>query len=87
MGTPAPSGTVTFLFTDVVGSTTLWEEAPDVMRVAIARHDALLSTAIGDHDGHVFATAGDGFAAAFARAGDAVRRGRRAGRIVRGGLA
>ena len=69
----APSGTVTFLFTDVVGSTTLWEVAPDVMRVAIARHDALLHAAIDEHDGYVFATGGDGFAAAFARAGDAIR--------------
>ena len=72
MSVPAPSGTVTFLFTDVVGSTNLWEVAPDAMRVAIARHDALLHAAIDEHGGYVFATGGDGFAAAFARAADAV---------------
>ena len=44
-----------------------------MMRVAIARHDALLNAVIDEHDGYVFATGGDGFAAAFARAGDAVR--------------
>jgi predicted ATPase len=60
------------LFTDVVGSTTLWEVAPDAMRVAIARHDALLHAAVDEHGGYVFATGGDGFAAAFARAADAV---------------
>src|SRR3954447_24594488 len=69
----APSGTVTFLFTDVVGSTGLWERAPDAMRVAIARHDALLDAVIAGHGGYVFAPGGDGMAAAFGRAGDAVR--------------
>lgn len=40
-GQGLPSGTVTFLLTDVEGSTALWEEAPEVMRSALARHDAL----------------------------------------------
>ncbi len=73
MGVRPPSGTVTFLFTDVVGSTTLWESAPEAMGQAIARQDGLLSAAIEAHDGYVFATGGDGLAAAFARAGDAIR--------------
>jgi predicted ATPase len=63
---------VTFLFTDIEGSTGLWETAPEAMRVALARHDALVRGAIDTHGGYVFATGGDGFAAAFGRAGDAV---------------
>ncbi len=41
-----PSGTVTFLLTDVEGSTALWEEAPEVMREALARHDQLFEEAV-----------------------------------------
>jgi predicted ATPase len=67
-----PSGTVTFLFTDIEGSTRLWEAAPDAMRAALVSHDSILRGAIEAHFGHVFATGGDGFAAAFARAGDAL---------------
>ena len=67
-----PSGTVTFLFTDIQGSTSLWEEDPAAMRAALARHDAILDDAIGAHDGLVFSRGGDGVAAAFRRAGDAV---------------
>jgi predicted ATPase len=63
---------VTFLFTDIEGSTRLWESAPDAMRDALARHDVILRTAIQDHDGYVFASGGDGFAIAFRRAGDAL---------------
>ena len=68
-----PSGTVTFLFTDLEGSTRLWEEQPDAMRPALARHDAIVRDAISAHDGHVVKTTGDGFHAVFARADDAVR--------------
>ena len=67
----APSGTVTFLFTDIEGSTRLWEEAPTEMRAALARHDDVLRSAIDAHGGYVFSTGGDGFAVAFGRAGDA----------------
>jgi class 3 adenylate cyclase len=67
-----PSGTVTFLFTDVEGSTASWERHPDAMRGALGLHDEIVRSAIGGHDGVVFATAGDGFAAAFARAHSAV---------------
>ena len=46
-----PEGTVTFLFTDIEGSTQLWEKQPDTMRLALARHDALMRTAIDANDG------------------------------------
>jgi class 3 adenylate cyclase len=67
-----PSGTVTFLFTDIEGSTRLWEDDADAMREALGRHDEILRDVIGAGGGFVFATGGDGFAVAFARAGDAV---------------
>jgi class 3 adenylate cyclase len=67
-----PSGTVTFLFTDVEGSTRLWESAPSSMGMAIARHDELVRSAMEANGGYVFSTGGDGFAVAFARAGDAI---------------
>jgi predicted ATPase/class 3 adenylate cyclase/DNA-binding CsgD family transcriptional regulator len=66
-----PSGTVTFLFTDIEGSTRLWEERPAEMRVALARHDEVLRAVVESVGGFVFSTSGDGFAAAFGRAGDA----------------
>jgi predicted ATPase/class 3 adenylate cyclase len=68
----APSGTVTFLFTDIEGSTHRWQTAPEAMRQALQRHDTILRSAIDGHGGYVFSTGGDGFAAAFARAGAAV---------------
>jgi predicted ATPase/class 3 adenylate cyclase len=67
----APTGTVTFLFTDIEGSTQLWEAAPEEMRTALARHDALLRASIERHGGYVFSTGGDGFGAAFARPAEA----------------
>ncbi|MCC2627327.1 MAG: adenylate/guanylate cyclase protein, partial [Thermomicrobiales bacterium] len=57
---------VTFLFTDVEGSTRLWEAQPRAMSVALARHDALLHAAIASAGGTVFKTVGDAFCAAFA---------------------
>jgi predicted ATPase/class 3 adenylate cyclase len=68
----APSGTVTFLFTDIEGSTRLWDTVPDAMRVALERHDALMKSAFATHGGYVFSTGGDGYGVAFARAGDAL---------------
>ena len=59
-----PSGTVTFLFTDLEGSTRLWEEHPDSMRPALARRDELVRDAIESHGGYVVKTTGDGFHAA-----------------------
>jgi predicted ATPase/class 3 adenylate cyclase len=67
-----PTGTVAFLFTDVEGSTGLWESRPEAARAAMARHDDLLRQAIEAHDGRVFKTLGDGFCAAFATATDAL---------------
>ncbi len=60
-----PTGTVTFLFTDIEGSTTAWDTEHQAMTVAQARHDEILREAIVEHGGHVFATGGDGVAAAF----------------------
>jgi predicted ATPase/class 3 adenylate cyclase len=60
-----PAGTVTFLFTDIEGSTRLWEEHPDAMRVALARHDAILTDAVVAHGGAVVKTTGDGVHAVF----------------------
>ncbi len=68
----APSGTVTFLFTDVEGSTRLWQEHPDAMQGAMARHDEIVRDAIEAHRGHVVKTTGDGFHAAFATSHDAL---------------
>ncbi len=67
-----PTGTVTFLFTDIAGSTALWERDREAMQAALAQHDALLRDAIESRKGHVFKTVGDAFCAAFARAQDAV---------------
>jgi predicted ATPase/class 3 adenylate cyclase/Tfp pilus assembly protein PilF len=70
----AVEGTLTFLMTDIAGSTRLWEEQPDAMREALARHDALLTACIEAHDGTVLKSRGEGdsFFTAFARASDAV---------------
>ena len=59
----APTGTVTFLFTDIEGSTKLWERHADAMQEALARHDAILRGVTGERDGYVFKTVGDAFAA------------------------
>ena len=67
-----PQGTVTFLFTDIEGSTSLWEDEPQAMQGAVADHDRLLRDEFGVRGGYVFTTAGDSFAVAFARAQDAV---------------
>jgi len=67
-----PSGTVTFLFTDIEGSTGLMQQHPEAMKAALVRHNALLQHAIGAHRGHVFQVLGDGFCAAFEAAPDAL---------------
>ena len=65
----------TFLFTDVEGSTRLWEQYPDAMRSALARHDAILRAAIGGADGEIVKSTGDGLMAIFAAPLDAVSAG------------
>jgi class 3 adenylate cyclase len=67
-----PSGTVTFLFTDIEDSTRLWERDRPGMSAAMKRHDELLRDAIANHGGAQFASGCDGVAGAFARAADAV---------------
>src|ERR687894_2055688 len=67
-----PTGTVTFLFTDVEGSTRMWERDAEAMRSALARHDEILRSTLGANGGFVFKTMGDAFCAAFSSAKDAV---------------
>jgi predicted ATPase/class 3 adenylate cyclase len=67
-GQPAaglPSGVLTFLFTDIEGSTRRWEQDPVAMRGALARHDALLQEAVAAQDGWIFKNLGDGVCAVF----------------------
>lgn len=69
-----PNGTVTFLFTDIEGSTRLWETYPDAMRDALPRHDALAAYWIRQHNGHLIKHRGEGDSvfAVFAHAADAL---------------
>jgi predicted ATPase/class 3 adenylate cyclase len=70
--TSPPTGTVTFLFTDIEGSTRLWEQDAAGMEVALANHDAILRRAIETHAGHIFKTIGDAFCTAFSTPSDAL---------------
>jgi predicted ATPase/class 3 adenylate cyclase len=63
-----PTGTVTFLFTDLEGSSRLWESYPDAMQDVLARHDEILREAVMLHGGYVVKMRGDGAHAAFATA-------------------
>ena len=72
MTAAAPSGVVTFLFTDVEGSTRRWEADADTMRAALAEHDGMLRKAIEAHGGFMFKHTGDGVCAAFASPKSAV---------------
>src|SRR5262245_39332989 len=81
--TSMPVGTVTFLFTDIEGSTRLWEQHPRAMRAAVARHDLLLREAIEARGGYVFKTVGDAFCAAFQTAPDALEAALDAQRALR----
>jgi predicted ATPase/class 3 adenylate cyclase len=64
-----PAGTVTFLFTDIEGSTQLWEKYPDAMKAALARHDSILKRAVESNAGHLIKSVGDGMLAVFETAG------------------
>src|SRR3954469_4493826 len=68
-----PTGTVTFLCTDIEGSTRLWERDRAAMRVAVARQLAILESLIAVHHGVLYKTIGDGIQAAFASAEEALR--------------
>jgi predicted ATPase/class 3 adenylate cyclase len=67
-----PSGTVTFLFTDIESSTKLWEAHPESMKDALARHDEILQKAVESHNGQIVERTGDGILAAFSTALDGV---------------
>ncbi len=67
-----PSGTVTFLFTDVQDSTRLWEQYPEEMETALEKHDLFLLRAIEECNGSVVKPTGDGFHAVFETAQDAL---------------
>jgi class 3 adenylate cyclase len=70
-----PTGTVTFLLTDVEGSTKLWEDHPEEMRTALARHDGIASAIVAAHEGVVIKSRGEGDSlfTVFGRASDAVQ--------------
>lgn len=79
-----PSGTVTFLFTDIEGSTPLFQSYPEGMPRALTRHHAILQEAIAAHAGQVFQIIGDAFCAAFADAPDALAAAMEAQRALHG---
>src|SRR6266849_5996706 len=68
---PSPA-TLTFLFTDIEGSTNLWEQYPDAMKTALATHDALMRQTIETQGGKIFKTVGDAFHAVFGKPEDAL---------------
>jgi predicted ATPase/class 3 adenylate cyclase len=67
-----PTGTITFLFTDIEGSTALWDRAPEAMTESLAEHDRRIISIVDRHHGYIFTTAGDSFAVAFRTADEAV---------------
>ena len=69
---PLPTGTVTFLFTDIARSTQLWEQHQQAMSVALPRHDAILRDVVAAHGGAIFKQVGDAVCAAFPTALDAL---------------
>jgi class 3 adenylate cyclase len=77
-----PSGTVTFLFTDIEGSTRLWERDATAMRSTLNRHDEILRSAIQGHGGYIFKTVGDAFCAAFGSASNAMEAALKIQRVL-----
>ncbi len=71
-GQALPSGTVTFLFTDIEVSTKLAQQYPDAMPALLARHHDILTQSVHAHNGYVFQIIGDAFCVAFHSAGDAL---------------
>ncbi len=78
--TAQPTGTVTFLFTDIEGSTTRWDRTPGPMSDALRQHDEILRHAVEACGGRVFKTIGDAFCAVFARSDEAIEAAVRAQR-------
>ncbi len=79
-----PTGTVTFLFTDIEGSTRLWQQHPEPMRDSLVRHHGLLQRAIELTGGYVFQIVGDAFCAAFHTASEGVAAALAAQRALTG---
>lgn len=77
-----PTGTVTFLFTDIEGSTKMWEGSPEAMRVALVRHDEILREATETRGGYIFKTVGDAFCTVFPTAQDALEAALTAQRVL-----
>jgi predicted ATPase/class 3 adenylate cyclase len=77
-----PSGTVTFLFTDIEGSTKLAQEYPEAMPALLSRHNEILDQAIKAHNGFVFQVVGDSFSASFYSASDALNAALDAQRVL-----
>src|SRR5215216_3522446 len=77
-----PSGTVTFLFTDIEGSTKLAQQYPDAMHALLARHNEILNQAVEAHNGFVFRIVGDSFSASFHDANDALHAALDAQRVL-----
>ena len=77
-----PSGTVTFLFTDIEGSTKLAQQYPDATQVLLARHHEILHQSIQSQNGYVFQIVGDSFAVAFHSASDALNAALKAQRML-----
>ena len=80
--TKRPSGTVTLLFTDIEGSTRLWDQVPEAMGRALRRHDELLRSVIEASGGCIFKTAGDALCSVFSTANQAVEAAREAQRVL-----
>ena len=70
--TDLPTGTVTFLFTDVEGSTRLWETDRAAMQTAVEDHLAIVREAVARHDGVLYKTVGDGTQSAFTSAAGSI---------------
>jgi predicted ATPase/class 3 adenylate cyclase len=82
MSLTPPTGTITFLFTDIEGSTRLWQAHPEAMTVALRRHDAILRETLSGHNGYIFKTVGDAFCCAFQTARHVVEAALHAQRLL-----
>lgn len=76
-----PTGTVTFLFTDLENSTSLWEKYPEVMKFVLAKHDLILREAVESNHGQIVKTTGDGVHAVFSTSINAVKASLEAQRV------